>query len=121
MVPADALFRHAAGFFGSRLDRAVPGAREKVVGIDPFTDHDDSAWKPVNAATHAVGDAGLVKAAVDAFLDGAAGLFHLSGQPGVGSWRDAFRCATSRRSVPGSGRASRSRASWSQPAQGAVR
>jgi len=79
----------AAGFIGSHLSEALLAAGHDVVGIDCFTDYYDPARKEENAR-------GLVVRRIDladgnlSLFEGADGIFHLAGQPGVRSFGDLF-------------------------------
>jgi nucleoside-diphosphate-sugar epimerase len=79
----------AAGFIGSHLLRALLDRGHDAVGWDAFTDYYDPELKVDNAE-------GLPVERVDiaqddlADLDGADGVFHLAGQPGVLSFGDVF-------------------------------
>lgn len=73
----------AAGFIGSHLAESLDAAGHDVLGVDAFTDYYDPERKRENARNLVVVDADLATADVDALLDGADGVFHLAGQPGV--------------------------------------
>ncbi|MBM3676620.1 MAG: NAD-dependent epimerase/dehydratase family protein [Actinobacteria bacterium] len=73
----------AAGFIGSHLAETLQVAGHDVVGVDAFTDYYDVARKRENAARVGVIDGDLLDLDLDALLAGAAGVFHLAGQPGV--------------------------------------
>jgi nucleoside-diphosphate-sugar epimerase len=73
----------AAGFIGSHLAEALLDEGHDVVAIDAFTDYYDPARKRENARDLDVIEEDLVEADVDSLLDGADGVFHLAGQPGV--------------------------------------
>jgi UDP-glucuronate 4-epimerase len=73
----------AAGFIGSHLAEALVAAGHDVVGIDSFNDYYDPARKRENAEALGVVDEDLLEADLDGLLEGADGVFHLAGQPGV--------------------------------------
>jgi UDP-glucuronate 4-epimerase len=73
----------AAGFIGSHLAEALVAAGHDVVGIDSFNDYYDPARKRENAEALGVVDEDLLEADLDGMLEGADGIFHLAGQPGV--------------------------------------
>lgn len=73
----------AAGFIGSHLAGALAAAGHEVVGVDAFTDYYDPGRKRDNARELDVLEADLVTADLDPVLEGADGVFHLAGQPGV--------------------------------------
>jgi UDP-glucuronate 4-epimerase len=73
----------AAGFIGSHLAETLGAAGHDVVGVDSFNDYYDPARKRENAEGLDVVEADLVTASLDLLLDGADGVFHLAGQPGV--------------------------------------
>ena len=73
----------AAGFIGSHLAGALAAAGHEVVGVDAFTDSYDPGRKRDNARELDVLEADLVTADLDPVLEGADGVFHLAGQPGV--------------------------------------
>lgn len=73
----------AAGFIGSHLAEALDADGHDVLGVDAFTDYYDPGRKRENVQDLAVVDTDLANADVDALLDGADGVFHLAGQPGV--------------------------------------
>jgi UDP-glucuronate 4-epimerase len=78
----------AAGFIGSHLAETLAGAGHDVVGVDCFTDYYDPAEKERNAAALDVRRLDLAEDALD--LQGADGVFHLAGQPGVRSFGEVF-------------------------------
>ena len=81
----------AAGFIGSHLAEALLGAGHEVVGIDSFTDYYDRARKERNAAALDVLEADLADIQLEPIFEGADGIFHLAGQPGVrASWGAGF-------------------------------
>jgi UDP-glucuronate 4-epimerase len=73
----------AAGFIGSHLAEALVAAGQDVVGIDSFNDYYDPARKRENVEALDVVDEDLLEADLDGMLEGADGIFHLAGQPGV--------------------------------------
>jgi UDP-glucuronate 4-epimerase len=73
----------AAGFIGSHLAEALLAAGHDVVGVDAFTDYYDPARKRENASRVGVVEGDLLDLDLEALLDGADGVFHLAGQPGV--------------------------------------
>ena len=73
----------AAGFIGSHLSEALVEAGHDVAGVDAFTDYYDPARKRENAAGLDVVEADLETDDLAGLLDGADGVFHLAGQPGV--------------------------------------
>ena len=87
----------AAGFIGSHLCEALCASGVKVLGVDCLTDYYDPQEKMRNLAGMA-DLAGFSFASVDlrngdlrALLDGATGVFHQAGQPGVRmSWGSGF-------------------------------
>lgn len=94
----------AAGFIGSHLTAALGAAGHDVVGVDAFTDYYDPARKRENAEGLDVVEADLESADLALLLDGADGLFHLAGQPGVrASFGEDFELYV-RRNVVASGR-----------------
>jgi UDP-glucuronate 4-epimerase len=79
----------AAGFIGSHLSEALLKAGHEVVGIDCFTDYYDPARKEENARGLDVRRLDLAERDLSLF-DGADGIFHLAGQPGVRSFGFLF-------------------------------
>ena len=73
----------AAGFIGSHLAESLLAAGHEVVGVDAFTDYYHPERKRENARDLDVLEADLLLVDLDALLDGADGIFHLAGQPGV--------------------------------------
>jgi UDP-glucuronate 4-epimerase len=73
----------AAGFIGSHLARALEAEGHAVVGVDSFTDYYDPALKEENAAGLDVHRLDLAEDGLAEVLEGAEGVFHLAGQPGV--------------------------------------
>jgi nucleoside-diphosphate-sugar epimerase len=73
----------AAGFIGSHLAEALLARGHEVLGVDAFTDYYDPERKRENARELDVLEADLVSAELEQLLDGADGVFHLAGQPGV--------------------------------------
>src|SRR3712207_4915984 len=75
----------AAGFIGSHLAAALVARGDDVVGVDAFTDYYDVAVKEANAAASGVDVLrfDLADAPLTEVIDGADGVFHLAGQPGV--------------------------------------
>jgi nucleoside-diphosphate-sugar epimerase len=73
----------AAGFIGSHLSEALLDAGHDVVALDCFTDYYDPALKEENARGLDVRAFDVADGPLDDVLDGAAGIFHLAGQPGV--------------------------------------
>jgi nucleoside-diphosphate-sugar epimerase len=81
----------AAGFIGSHLAEALTAAGHEVVPVDCCTDYYDPALKEENAAGLALVRADLGTAPLAELFEGAAGVFHLAGQPGVrASWGHDF-------------------------------
>jgi nucleoside-diphosphate-sugar epimerase len=81
----------AAGFIGSHLADALQARGDDVVALDCFTDYYDVARKEENAAGLDVVRVDLAEDPLDELVAGAAGLFHLAGQPGVrSSWGEGF-------------------------------
>ena len=78
----------AAGFIGSQLLRTLLERGHDVVGWDAFTDYYDPRLKEENAGGLPVERIDLVDDPLD--LDGADGVFHLAGQPGVKSFGSVF-------------------------------
>jgi UDP-glucuronate 4-epimerase len=82
----------AAGFIGSHLAEALQREGHDVLGVDSFTDYYERSRKERNAAELEVLEADLSHAALEPMLDGADGVFHLAGQPGVrSSWGESFQ------------------------------
>ncbi len=86
-----------AGFVGSHLAEALLARGDEVAGIDAFTDYYSRDAKEANIARareHAsftLAEIDLAEADLSALLDGADGVFHLAGQPGVrSSWGQGF-------------------------------
>jgi nucleoside-diphosphate-sugar epimerase len=73
----------AAGFIGSHLAGQLAAQGHDLVLVDSFTDYYDPARKRENADGLGVVEADLIEADLDALLDGADGVYHLAGQPGV--------------------------------------
>jgi nucleoside-diphosphate-sugar epimerase len=73
----------AAGFIGSHLSEALLEAGHEVVALDCFTDYYDPALKAENARGLDVRSFDLADEPLEDVFDGAAGVFHLAGQPGV--------------------------------------
>jgi UDP-glucuronate 4-epimerase len=81
----------AAGFIGSHLAEALQEAGHEVVGVDAYTEYYPRELKERNARGLDVLEADLARAPLEPLLDGADGVFHLAGQPGVrASWGDGF-------------------------------
>jgi UDP-glucuronate 4-epimerase len=81
----------AAGFIGSHVAESLQAAGHEVVAVDAFTDYYDPELKEENAAGLEVVRADLAKAPLAELLEGADGIFHLAGQPGVrSSWGQDF-------------------------------
>ena len=78
----------AAGFIGSQLLQTLLERGHDVVGWDAFTDYYDPRLKEENASGLPVERIDLVDDPID--LDGADGVFHLAGQPGVKSFGSVF-------------------------------
>jgi UDP-glucose 4-epimerase len=82
----------AAGFIGSHLAEALLHEGHDVIGVDSFTDYYERSRKERNAAALDVIEADLSHAALEPILEGADGVFHLAGQPGVrASWGESFQ------------------------------
>ncbi len=82
----------AAGFIGSHLSQALLARGDDVAAVDSFTDYYEPALKEENAAAAGLEVRRLDLAHDDLELDGADGVFHLAGQPGVrASWGEDFR------------------------------
>jgi UDP-glucuronate 4-epimerase len=73
----------AAGFIGSHLTEALLADRHDVVAIDAFTDYYDPARKRANVEGLDVIEGDLETVELDELLEGADGVYHLAGQPGV--------------------------------------
>jgi UDP-glucuronate 4-epimerase len=73
----------AAGFIGSHLAEALVAAGHDVFGVDSFTDYYDTALKEENARGLELARADLAEDPLEELLEGAEGVFHLAGQPGV--------------------------------------
>ena len=87
----------AAGFIGSHLCEALLERGDQVVGLDAFTDYYARSDKEANLrglrerAGFTLVEEDLNSANLPALVDGADGVFHLAGQPGVrGSFGDTF-------------------------------
>ena len=81
----------AAGFIGSHLGETLLAAGHEVVGVDSYTDYYDRSRKERNAAALDVVEADLAEMPLAELLEGADGVFHLAGQPGVrASWGESF-------------------------------
>jgi UDP-glucuronate 4-epimerase len=87
----------AAGFVGSHLSERLLARGDAVRGVDAFTDYYDRAVKEANLARlrdstgFELHEADLAEAALEPFLEGVDGVFHLAAQPGVrGSWGATF-------------------------------
>ena len=78
----------AAGFIGSHLTEALLDAGHDVLAVDGFTDYYDPALKEGNAAAFTVERLDLASDPLD--FEGADGVFHLAGQPGVRSFGGRF-------------------------------
>ena len=78
----------AAGFIGSQLLRRLLDRGHDATGWDAFTDYYDPALKEENASGLPVDRVDIGEDALD--LDGADGVFHLAGQPGVKSFGNVF-------------------------------
>lgn len=97
MEPARSIVTGAAGFIGSHLTRALLAAGGEVVGIDCFTPYYSPAAKHQNLARVMAHPrfrlvvADLAELDLDGVLAFGDVVFHLSGQPGVGSsWGPGF-------------------------------
>jgi UDP-glucuronate 4-epimerase len=73
----------AAGFIGSHLAEALLAAGHDVAAVDSFNDYYDPALKEENARALDVVRADLADDALEDLFEGAHGVFHLAGQPGV--------------------------------------
>jgi UDP-glucuronate 4-epimerase len=73
----------AAGFIGSHLAEALVAAGHDVLGVDSFNDYYDPALKEENARGLDVVRADLAEDPLEELFEGADGVFHLAGQPGV--------------------------------------
>ena len=73
----------AAGFIGSHLTEALLAGGHDVAAVDSFTDYYEPLLKEENASAFDVSRLDL--ADDELTLDGADGVFHLAGQPGVRS------------------------------------
>src|SRR2546423_707677 len=80
----------SAGFIGSPPPRAPPPHRDEGVRVDSFDDYYDPRRKEENAQGLDVVRLDLAAEQLDELLGGAAGVFHLAGQPGVRSFGDVF-------------------------------
>ena len=81
----------AAGFIGSHLGETLLAAGYEVVGVDSYTDYYARSRKERNAAALDVVEADLAEMPLEPLLEGADGVFHLAGQPGVrASWGESF-------------------------------
>jgi UDP-glucuronate 4-epimerase len=81
----------AAGFIGSHLAETLLAAGHEVVSVDSYTDYYERARKERNAAALDVLELDLATAPLEPILEGADGVFHLAGQPGVrASWGETF-------------------------------
>ena len=75
----------AAGFIGSHLRDALEASGHDVVAVDSLTDYYDPARKLDNVGGRQLLELDLAQTDIDALVDGADGVFHLAGQPGVRS------------------------------------
>jgi UDP-glucuronate 4-epimerase len=73
----------AAGFIGSHLAEALLAAGHDVAAVDSFNNYYDPALKEENARGLDVVRADLADDALEDLFEGAHGVFHLAGQPGV--------------------------------------
>jgi UDP-glucuronate 4-epimerase len=73
----------AAGFIGSHLAEALLAAGHDVAAVDSFNDYYDPALKEENARALDIVRADLAEDALEDLFEGAHGVFHLAGQPGV--------------------------------------
>jgi nucleoside-diphosphate-sugar epimerase len=73
----------AAGFIGSHLHEALEGAGHDVLAVDSLTDYYDPARKLENVGGRDLLELDLADGELGGLLDGADGVFHLAGQPGV--------------------------------------
>jgi nucleoside-diphosphate-sugar epimerase len=73
----------AAGFIGSHLREALEAVGHDVVAVDALTDYYDPARKRENVGGRELVEADLAEGDPAPLLAGAAGVFHLAGQPGV--------------------------------------
>ena len=81
----------AAGFIGSHLAETLLEQGHDVLGVDSYTEYYDRARKERNAAALDVLEADLADTPLEPVVDGADGIFHLAGQPGVrASWGAGF-------------------------------
>jgi nucleoside-diphosphate-sugar epimerase len=81
----------AAGFIGSHLAETLLAAGHEVVCVDSYTDYYERSRKERNAAALDVVELDLATAPLEPILEGADGVFHLAGQPGVrASWGETF-------------------------------
>lgn len=90
-----------AGFVGSTLAERLLSDGHEVVGIDAFTDYYELARKRSNVESllgsknFTLVEQDLLKADLDAHLEGAGWVFHQAGQPGVRkSWGSEFAVYT---------------------------
>jgi len=79
-----------AGFIGSHLVERLQRDGHEVVALDAFTDYYDPARKEENAAGFEVLRLDLASDPLDGLFTGAAGIFHLAGQPGTRSFGPVF-------------------------------
>jgi nucleoside-diphosphate-sugar epimerase len=89
----------AAGFIGSHLAEALLAAGHTVVGVDCFTDYYDPALKEENARGLDVVRLDLAEDDLRDVFDGADGVFHLAGQPGVRASFSDFAAYLSRNAL----------------------
>jgi UDP-glucuronate 4-epimerase len=90
----------AAGFIGSHLAGALLAAGHDVASVDAFTDYYDRPRKDENAQGLDVVELDLAEAPLDELVAGAAGVYHLAGQPGVrASWGRDFELYVGRNLV----------------------
>jgi nucleoside-diphosphate-sugar epimerase len=73
----------AAGFIGSHVAEALLAAGDELVALDSFNDYYEPARKRENAEGLDVLELDLLDADLHELLEGADGVFHLAGQPGV--------------------------------------
>ena len=75
----------AAGFIGSHLREALEASGHDVVAVDSLTDYYEIARKLENVGGRSLVQEDLAELELEALLDGADGVYHLAGQPGVRS------------------------------------
>ena len=73
----------AAGFIGSHVRETLESSGHDVVAIDSLTDYYELERKLENVGGRSLVEADLAEIELDSLFDGADGVYHLAGQPGV--------------------------------------